>query len=71
MNVFSNLRSIALVIDRYVEVTVRWILVVLLTIMSIVIFANVALRYLSGSSIVWAEEVARYAMVWLTFLGVA
>jgi TRAP-type transport system small permease protein len=69
MNVFSNLRAIALVIDQYVVVTVRWILVMLLTLMSIVIFANVALRYLSGSSIVWAEEVARYAMVWLTFLG--
>jgi TRAP-type transport system small permease protein len=69
MNVFSKLRSIALVIDGYVVLAVRWILVVLLTVMAVVIFANVALRYLSDASIVWAEEVARYAMVWLTFLG--
>jgi TRAP-type transport system small permease protein len=69
MNVFSKLRSIALAIDGYVVLTVRWILVVLLTVMAVVIFANVALRYLSDASIVWAEEVARYAMVWLTFLG--
>jgi TRAP-type transport system small permease protein len=69
MNVFSKLRSIALVSDGYVVLAVRWILVVLLTVMAVVIFANVALRYLSDASIVWAEEVARYAMVWLTFLG--
>jgi TRAP-type transport system small permease protein len=27
------------------------------------------LRYLTNGSLVWAEEVARYAMVWLTLLG--
>jgi TRAP-type transport system small permease protein len=69
MKFFAGARAFTLAIDRYVVLAVQWALVLLLTLMSVVIFANVVLRYLSGSSIVWAEEVARYAMVWLTFLG--
>lgn len=37
--------------------------------MSVIIFVNVALRYLTNQSIEWAEEVSRHLMIWLTFLG--
>ncbi len=47
----------------------RAALVLLLAAMAIIIFANVVLRYTTSQSIEWAEEVARYLMVWLTFLG--
>lgn len=47
----------------------RGALVLLLAAMAIIIFANVVLRYTTSESIEWAEEVARYLMVWLTFLG--
>lgn len=47
----------------------RWALILLLGSMSVIIFANVALRYLTNESIEWAEEVARHMMIWLTFLG--
>lgn len=47
----------------------RWILIVLLLAMACIIFANVVLRYTTGESIVWAEEVARHMMIALTFLG--
>lgn len=47
----------------------KWVLVLLLSAMSIIVFANVSLRYLTNFSIVWAEEVARYLMIWMTFLG--
>jgi TRAP-type transport system small permease protein len=69
MKIFAEVRAFAVAIDQYIVLLVRLALVALLTLMSILIFANVLLRYVSGSSIVWAEEVARYAMVWLTFLG--
>lgn len=36
-----------------------------------VIFINVISRYFFSSSFSWAEEVSRYAMVWVTFLGAA
>ena len=47
----------------------RWLLILMLAVMSVIIFANVTLRYTTNQSIEWAEEVARYMMVWLTFLG--
>lgn len=47
----------------------RWALVLIFATMSVVVFANVALRYLTNYSLVWAEELARYLMIWMTFLG--
>ncbi len=47
----------------------RWVLIMLLGAMSVIVFANVLGRYITGDSIPWAEEVARHMMIWLTFLG--
>ena len=47
----------------------RWFLMLILAAMSVIIFANVGLRYLTSQSIEWAEEVARHLMIWLTFIG--
>lgn len=47
----------------------RWLLILLLLAMACIVFANVVLRYTTGDSIVWAEEVARHLMIWGTFLG--
>ena len=47
----------------------RWALIALLLAMACIIFANVVLRYTTGDSIIWAEEVARHMMIWVTFLG--
>lgn len=47
----------------------RWSMILMLTAMALIIFANVVLRYTTSQSIEWAEEVARYLMVWLTFIG--
>ncbi len=41
------------------------------TAMVVVTFLQVVLRSGFSSSIPWAEEVARYSMIWLTFLGAA
>ena len=40
-----------------------------LAVMAAVVGANVAGRYLLGFSLTWSDEVARYTMIWLTFLG--
>lgn len=34
-----------------------------------VVFAQVVARYVAGSSIRWADELARFAFVWLVYLG--
>nr|WP_233167711.1 TRAP transporter small permease [Xylophilus sp. ASV27] len=44
-------------------------MILLLAAMSVIIFVNVALRYLTSQSLEWAEEVSRHMMIWLTFLG--
>ena len=55
--------------ERYFVATNKWLLIIMLAVMSIIIFANVVLRYTTHVSIEWAEEVARHLMIWLTFLG--
>jgi TRAP-type C4-dicarboxylate transport system permease small subunit len=47
----------------------RWAVIAILAAMAVMVFANVALRFLTDHSIVWVEEVSRYLMIWLTFLG--
>ena len=56
-------------IERILVACNRWLLIALLAAMACIVFANVVLRYTTGDSIVWAEEVARHMMIWVTFLG--
>ena len=41
----------------------RALLILLLAAMALMVFANVALRFLTNHSILWVEEVSRYAMI--------
>jgi TRAP-type C4-dicarboxylate transport system permease small subunit len=56
-------------VERILVAANRWLLIVLLLVMACIVFANVVLRYTTGDSIVWAEEVARHLMIAGTFLG--
>lgn len=47
----------------------RWAVQWILAAMATMVFANVALRFLTDNSILWVEELSRYLMIWLTFLG--
>jgi TRAP-type C4-dicarboxylate transport system permease small subunit len=55
--------------ERYFLAANRWALIALLAAMAVIIFTNVAMRYLTSASLEWAEEVSRHMMIWLTFLG--
>ena len=55
--------------DRILLRVNRWVVIVILAAMALMVFANVALRFLTDESILWVEEVSRYLMIWLTFLG--
>jgi TRAP-type C4-dicarboxylate transport system permease small subunit len=41
----------------------------MLAAMAAMVFANVALRFFTDRSILWVEEVSRFLMIWLTFIG--
>ncbi len=47
----------------------RWVLVALMAAMAVLVFANVVSRYLLNYSLIWVEELTRYLMVWVGFLG--
>ena len=69
---WSVSRTGAFMLERFERILVacnRWLLILLLAAMACIVFANVVLRYTTGDSIVWAEEVARHMMIWVTFLG--
>ena len=55
--------------DRLLIRVNRAAVIAILAAMASMVFANVALRFFSDHSILWVEEVSRYLMVWLTFLG--
>ncbi|WAI82330.1 MULTISPECIES: TRAP transporter small permease [Achromobacter] len=46
-----------------------WLMVACLVVMVVLLFGNVALRYLFNSGINASDEVSRLAFVWLIFLG--
>lgn len=46
-----------------------WALILMLSAMTLVIGANITSRYVTGNSFPWADELARYLMIWLTFTG--
>lgn len=52
-----------------VELLGAWIATISLVIMVMTAFAQVIFRYLLSSPIGWAEELIRYAAVWMTFIG--
>jgi len=41
----------------------------MMAIMVALVFANVVSRYVFGYSIIWAEELSQYLMVWIAFIG--
>lgn len=49
--------------------TIRNILGGIILFSSLLLFLNVILRYIFLAPIFWADELARYLMVWLIFLG--
>lgn len=53
------------ILSRVIRVTLGCIILF----SSILLFINILMRYLFLSPIFWAEELTRYLMVWLIFLG--
>ena len=48
---------------------IRWALCLLMGLLVVIVFANVIARYYLSASLAWSEEVARFMLIWLVFLG--
>ncbi len=53
---------------RHVLVS-EWIVIVTFLVMVLVTFAQVIFRYVLEFSLPWADELARYCLVWMVFVG--
>lgn len=47
----------------------RAVVIALMGTMAVLVFVNVISRYIFNHSIIWAEEVTQYEMIWVTYLG--
>lgn len=45
------------------------VIALLLSSASLILFVNVVARYVFNTGLVWAEEVVRYQIIWLVFIG--
>ncbi|MFR5600917.1 MAG: TRAP transporter small permease [Lachnospiraceae bacterium] len=64
------MRKVVKEIDKTVNGILGWVVVLMLAVMSVVVFAQVAFR-LVHASIPWSEELSKYLLIWSTFLGSA
>jgi TRAP-type transport system small permease protein len=47
----------------------RWLAISLVGVIAVIVSASVVMRYGFNSSLSWAEDGAKFLMVWLTFVG--
>ena len=58
-------------INETIAVGLRWALMTMVLVMTLVILGQVVWRYLIEAPFVWSEELALTLMCWITFLGSA
>ena len=54
-------------LEHYFVTLNGWLLIAMMAGMTLVVGANIALRYSTGHSLPWADETARYLMIWMPF----
>lgn len=50
---------------------IRWLLITLIAALLVLMTTQIVMRYGFNSSLLWAEEMCRYMLIWLSFLGIA
>ncbi len=55
----------------WVDKSIEWVSIVLMSFLLVLTFANVVGRYVFNNSIYFSEELARFIFVWIVFLGAA
>ncbi len=65
----ESIEQISVKVSRASERVVQITLVGMVGVMTVIIILQVFMRYLFLYSLSWSEEVARYLMIWVSFLG--
>jgi TRAP-type C4-dicarboxylate transport system permease small subunit len=66
-----RLRAIASRLDYWVARAETAVIILLVTLLTAVTFAQVVTRYALGDPLIWSEEAARYLFVWVSMVGAA
>lgn len=56
-------------IENFLGKLIKYIMFVLLIVMTVITTTEVVRRYIFGLSFPWAEELVRFSLIWLTFIG--
>ena len=56
-------------IQRGINSLVRWIIIVLMLVMTVTVFLQILFRYVFNLPLGWSEEMWRFAFVWVSFFG--
>jgi TRAP-type C4-dicarboxylate transport system permease small subunit len=67
----TRLRAIASRLDHWVARIEAGVIVLLVTLLTTVTFAQVTTRYVLSNPLIWSEEAARYLFVWVSMIGAA
>lgn len=58
-------------LSRRLNRAAEWIMAALLAAMTLLVGAQIAGRFALGASIFWSDELARFLLVWIAFLGMS
>jgi TRAP-type C4-dicarboxylate transport system permease small subunit len=58
-------------IVNIINKTLEVILVTIVVLQAVLLMASVLFRYLFNSPIIWGDEIVRYSLIWMTFVGAA
>jgi TRAP-type C4-dicarboxylate transport system permease small subunit len=68
-NLLGHLERVLGNINASILKVCRWLAILLLAVMTTIILSNVFYRYVLDDALPWSEEIAKYLMVWLTFVA--
>jgi len=55
--------------ERVVDKVVRWIVIVLMLVMTVTVSMQILFRYVFNIPLGWSEEMARFSFAWVSFFG--
>jgi TRAP-type C4-dicarboxylate transport system permease small subunit len=55
--------------QRTIDSIVRWLIIALMTVMTVTVTMQILFRYVFNIPLGWSEEAARFAFVWVSFFG--
>ena len=69
MNAVKRLIDAVEVVNRGLLASCRWGVVLLVAAITVIVALGVFFRFVLNNSLPWTEEVAKFVMVWLAFIG--